>query len=283
MDHYYLLGTPIAHSLSPAMMNYSFGKLGVNARYDLMETDEEHLAAAVERLKEEGAKGWNVTMPCKQAMSALCDELSTQSLIGGSVNTVKNDNGKLTGYTTDGIGLTHALSRASVSIKGESVTLLGTGGAACAILIQAALEGAANISVFANRPTSFSRVRGLAERIAEYSDSCIRIFTYEDPSVLKEELRKSRILIQATNVGMESGRSGNKDCLIPDESFLHPDLFVYDIIYHPAKTPLLEMAERSSVRAENGLSMLLGQGEESFRIWTGLKMPLDDLVRDLFH
>ena len=282
MDKYYLLGSPISHSLSPKMMNTSFRMLGLDARYDLLETTEATIADVVARLRQEAASGWNITMPVKSAMSRLCDELSVASRIGGSVNTVVNRGGRLIGHTTDGIGLVNALKRRGISIKGENLVLLGTGGAASAILIQAAIDGAKEIAVFANRPSSRARVEGICAALAGVSPTRVSIFSYENPEVLRSAIAKSRVLIQATNVGMQAASGAKEACLIPDAGYFHKDLFVYDIIYHPEETPLLAMAKAAGVPCENGVSMLLGQGAESFRLWTGLEMPLDDLVRDLF-
>ncbi len=283
MQRYYLIGSPIAHSLSPWMMNYSFRTLGIDAEYGLMESDAGRIAETVSRLKEIGASGWNVTMPCKEAMAGLCDELSVASSIGGSVNTVKNEDGRLIGHTTDGIGLVWALSRSGVSIRGEKLTLLGTGGAATAILIQASLSGAAEISVFAHRPSSKEKVEAIAGKLVPHTDTRIRTFSLSDTASLKNELASSRVLIQATSVGMGDTVPGRPDCLIMDAGFLHENLFVYDIIYHPACTPLLALAKSCGVRCENGISMLVGQGAESFRIWTGLEMPSDDLIGNLLN
>lgn len=279
MENYYLVGSPVGHSLSPAMMNLSFAHAGIDARYGLIDAVEHDLPAVVDRLRKD-ASGWNVTMPDKHAMSLLCDELSPAARIGGSVNTVKNDNGHLTGHTTDGTGFMNAVREAGFPVPGKKLTLLGSGGAAGAILIQAALDGASEISVFCNRPSSREHVHAIREKLREYSETQIRIFGYQPEDSLREEIQSSDILINATNIGMNTGRSSGPVCLIPDASFLHPQLFVYDIIYHPAKTPLICMAEENGIRAEGGLSMLIGQGAESFRIWTGCQMPLPE-VRSL--
>ena len=245
MDRYYLIGTPIAHSLSPSIMNTAFHRLSLDAHYDLMETDEGSLAETVSRLKAEGACGWNVTMPVKQGMCRLCDELSTASRISGSVNTVRQSDGKLTGYTTDGIGLIRALAD----------------------------QGIAVIAVFANRPSSRAKIEEVRTKLGEHSCTRIRICGYDHPDELRGEIRDSGVLINATNVGM-AGTGNSGGCLIPDSSFLPEGLFVYDVIYHPAETPLMKMARQAGCRTENGFSMLLGQAAASFQIWTGREMPL---------
>lgn len=282
MDQYYLLGSPVAHSLSPAMMNYSFEQQGIDARYSVIDVKEDRIGEVVRKLRAEGASGWNVTMPVKHAMSLLCDELSTASEIGGSVNTVLHRDGKLYGYTTDGIGITDALARAGEPVPGSSVTLLGTGGAASAILIQAALDGASDITVFANRPASAAHAERIAEKLRPLSDTKIRIRSYKEPGALRESLAQSRILIQATSIGMRTAEQNGTDCLIPDASYLHAGLYVYDIIYHPAETPLIKMAKEAGCRCENGYSMLIGQGAASFRIWTGCGMNVEEVRRRVF-
>lgn len=285
MDQYYLLGSPISHSLSPAMMNCAFRTLGIEARYDLLETDEASLPETVEALRSRKAAGWNLTMPVKQAMSRLCDELSLAAEIGGAVNVVKNEHGRLLGFTTDGIGFVGAIRRAGREVTGRKLTLLGTGGAAMAILIQSALEGAAEIAIFANRPSSKEKAGALTDRLRKHTDTRFTICGYEDPALLCRHLKESAILVNATNVGMAGGPRP-EGCLIPDPRFFAEGLYVYDIIYHPAVTPLIAMARRAGLEGENGLSMLIGQGEAGFKLWTGRDMPLQevtDTVQSLFR
>lgn len=282
MQRYYLLGSPVNHSLSPAMMNRSFALLGIDATYGLRETNEDRLEAVVRDLRSEGASGWNCTMPVKRRMAELCDELSTASRIGGAVNTVVNRGGRLCGDTTDGTGFLRAMENAGCPLPGKKMTLLGTGGAASAILIQAALSGVREISVFANRPASRGRARGIAEKLKAHTDSVITLHGYSDPEELREEIRSSAALVNATSVGMEGG-SGEGRSLIPDISFLPPSVFVYDIIYHPDETPLLRLAKAAGCPHANGESMLLYQGAASFSLWTGREMPVRDIYDHIFN
>ena len=283
MQTYYLIGKPISHSLSPHMMNLSFSLLGMDACYRLCEADESELSEAVDRLVRNGAAGWNVTMPDKSAMKELCGSLSTEAMISGSVNTVVNRDGHLTGHTTDGAGFVRALCDAGFPPSGKKITLLGSGGAAGAILIRAALDGASSIFVFANRPSSSRRVAEIREKLGDYSGTEIGIFSYDNPAVLKARISDSDILVNATSIGMNTGKKEEIQCLIPDASFFHPDLFVYDIIYHPLKTRLVRMASEKGIKAEGGLSMLVSQGAESFRIWTGREMPVRDVYASIYQ
>lgn len=282
MNQYYLLGDPIAHSLSPKMHNLAFKTLGLDARYDLLPTKLEEFPDTVERLRREGASGWNITMPGKEIMTTLCDRLSTAARIGGSVNTVVNRDGILYGDTTDGVGFVHAVERLGCPISGKKLVLLGTGGAASAILIQCALDGAREISIFYNHPTSGEHIKALCQKLESVSATIFHFCTYDD-DILKHELGSADLLCNATSVGMDTGKSTPKNCLIPDPSFLKPDLLVYDIIYHPTETPLLRMARERGCTASNGLSMLLLQGAASFKIWTDREMPVERIGREVFH
>lgn len=282
MKQYYLLGDPIAHSLSPKMHNLAFKTLGLDARYDLLPTKLEEFPDTVARLRRENASGWNITMPGKEIMATLCDELSTAARIGGSVNTVVNRDSVLYGDTTDGVGFVHAVGRLGCSISGKKLVLFGTGGAASAILIQCALDGAREISVFYNRPSSGERVKALCRKLEDVSGTVFHFYTYNDDT-LKQELASADLLCNATNVGMDTGKEIKKSCLVQDASFLKPELLVYDIIYHPVETPLLRMARQRGCTASNGLSMLLLQGAASFKIWTGREMPVERIGREVFH
>lgn len=277
MDTYYLIGKPISHSLSPLMMNLSFRKTGIDAEYCLLETGLPDLAAHTEQLKASGAAGWNVTMPCKSAMCALCDELSPAAEICGAVNTVKNEGGRLTGHTTDGAGFISALRNRGISLRGKRMVLFGSGGAAGIIMIQSALEGAEEIRVYCNRPASRVRTEELAAKLQPHSSCTVTIRSYTETETMKRDLLESAVLVNATNIGMEGGPDPD-GCLLPDSVPLPPDLFVYDIIYHPAVTPLIRRAMTQGNPCESGLSMLIGQGAESFRIWTGQEMPLSDVT-----
>ena len=279
MLSYCLIGSPIAHSLSPAMMNRSFDLLGIDARYSLVETDEEGLQETVERLKESGFSGWNVTMPVKRKMASLCDELTLEASIGGAVNTVINKNGRLTGMSTDGSGLISALKRRGMDPETRSAVLLGSGGAASSILISLALCGAGSIFVYSRSSSGAEKMRDVAAKLGGLSKSRISVRLLAERDALKRDLSDSSLLINATSAGMEGGPDPDGSP-IGDPTILPDGIFVYDIIYHPLTTPLLAEAGRRGLPCEGGVSMLIGQGAESFRAWTGLEMPYDE-IREL--
>lgn len=272
-----LLGSPVAHSISPAMHNASFQYHGLDYAYLAFDVGEERLASVVEALKVMNVRGFNLTMPDKNRMCSLCDRLSPAAEISGSVNTVLNENGLLTGYTTDGIGYMKACEDAGFDIIGKKMTLFGAGGAAMAILVQAALDGVREISLFTRDPEREHTLR-IVSALQERTDCKIQLFSYTDEAILRRELSDSQILTNATNLGMAPHEDG---CILPDASFLHKDLIVSDIIYNPKKTRLLQMAEEAGCPHFNGLYMLLYQGAEAFRIWTGKEMPVD-LIKEKF-
>ncbi len=285
MQKYYLVGSPISHSFSPKMHNMAFRLTGIDAEYGLFEADEAALPKAVEHLVSSGACGFNVTMPDKTAMCGLCDELSEAARIGRSVNTVKVVDGKLYGDTTDGRGFVRASLEAGFPIAGQKITLLGTGGAASAILIDCVLAGADRIFVFYNRESSIGRVRRIADELSGSYGTNVSFHALADRDLLRSNIGLSSLLVNATNVGMKKSPedvSYKNASPIPDPSFFHPGLNVFDAIYNPRDTRLLNMASVCGCNIENGLPMLLYQGAESFRIWTGREFPVKEIKDALF-
>lgn len=274
-----LLGSPVSHSISPAMHNTAFQMLGLDYVYLAFDVGTDRLKEAVEGLKALKVRGFNVTMPDKNLMARLCDELSPAAQISGSVNTVLNENGRLTGYTTDGAGYMRSLRERGFDIIGEKMTLLGAGGAATSILVQAALDGVREISVFSRHSQFWDRMESMIEQVNQRTSCRARLFDYEDMGVLKREIGGSRILVNATSVGMAPREEG---CIIPEEGWLFKDLIVSDVIYNPRKTRLLAMAEEAGCPWINGMDMLLYQGAEAFRIWTGQDMPVDVIKEKYF-
>ncbi|MDD3339174.1 MAG: shikimate dehydrogenase [Lachnospiraceae bacterium] len=273
-----LLGSPVAHSISPAMHNEAFTQLGLDCRYMAFDVNETTLPAVVDAFRYMNVLGFNLTMPNKNKMCELCDELTPAARIGGAVNTVVNRDGRLIGYTTDGIGFMDACRDAGFSILGQKMTLLGAGGAASAILVQAALDGVREISVFSRHSRFWDRAASMVDQLNAETACKVTLYDYEDPAVLKREIADSAILVNGTSVGMAPDTDA---CVITDASLLRPGLMVYDIIYNPLETKLLKMAKAASCLCANGLYMLLYQGAAAFRIWTGQDMPVD-LIKEKY-
>lgn len=267
-----LLGSPVSHSISPMMHNEAFRQLNLDYVYLAFDVGTDKLETAVEGLRALNVRGFNITMPDKNKMAALCDHLSPAAQIIGAVNTVVNDNGILTGYSTDGIGYMKAVMDAGHNIIGKKMTLLGAGGAATSVLVQAALDGVAEISVFSIRDEFYDRAKQTVATLNECTNCRVTLYDFDDESILRREIADSDILTNGTSVGMAPNTDRS---IITDPSMLRKDLIVSDVIYNPRQTKLLTLAKEVGCSTFNGLYMLLYQGAEAFRLWTGQDMPVD--------
>lgn len=274
-----LLGSPVAHSISPMMHNESFRQLGLDYVYLAFDVGTDQLKTAVDGLKVLGVRGFNLTMPDKNLMCSYCDHLSPAAELIGAVNTVVNDNGVLTGYTTDGIGYMEAAKDAGFELPGKVMTLLGGGGAATAICVQAALDGMKEIRVFNIKDQFYGRLEKLAADINAKTSCRVVVYDLADTQALYDSIASSDILTNATSVGM----APNVDaCLISDLDVFRPSLIVSDVIYNPEQTKLLKLASERGCKTFNGLYMLLYQGAAAFKIWTGQDMPVDIIKEKFF-
>lgn len=274
-----LLGDPVSHSISPAMHNLSFETLNLDYVYLAFKTTIDEFENTVATLKQVGARGFNCTMPCKRIAAETCDELSPAAKFMNSVNTVVIEDGKLIGHNTDGVGYMRSVMDAGHDIVGKQMTLLGSGGASSAILAQAALDGLTNINLFARKGNSWNVIEKQVNQINAETNCKVTLNELADETALKKSIADSAILVNGSSVGMAPNTDG---CLIPDTSFFHPELIVSDVIYNPRKTKLLTLAESAGLATFNGMYMLLYQGAEAFKIWTGQEMPVDLVKRELF-
>lgn len=274
-----LLGSPVAHSISPAMHNEACDQLGLDYTYLAFDVPEDKMPEAVEGLRTMGARGWNITMPGKNIMCKLADRVSTASEISGACNTIVNDDGVLTAYTTDGIGFMRAVQENGVDIIGKKMTLLGTGAAATTILVQAALDGVSEIHVFNRKSQSYYRAEKIAAKLNESTSCKVTLHDFSDPEVLRASIADSRILVNGTSLGMAPNTEGTA---IQDPTMFHEGLFVFDVIYNPRETRLLREAKEAGCQVSNGMYMLLYQGAASFEMWTGKEMPVDIIKEKYF-
>lgn len=274
-----LLGSPVSHSISPMMHNESFEQLNLDYVYLAFDVGVEGMESAVNGLRTLNVRGFNVTMPGKNVMATLCDNLSPAAEIIGAVNTVVNENGVLTGHNTDGVGYMMAVKDAGHDIIGKKMTLLGAGGAATAVLTQAALDGLSEISVFSIRDQFFGRAEKIIAQLNERTSCKVKLYDFEDESILRREIGESAILTNGTSVGMAPNTDRS---IITDTTMFHKDLIVSDVIYNPKETLLLKLAKEAGCQTFNGLYMLLYQGAEAFKIWTGQDMPVDVIKEKYF-
>lgn len=273
-----LLGSPVSHSISPQMHNEAFRQLGLDYVYLAFDVEPGHLKEAFDGLKAVHIQGFNLTMPHKTAIIPLLDELTPAARLAGSVNTVFVKDGTYIGHTTDGIGYMRSVSDAGYNITGKKMTLLGAGGAATAICVQAALDGVASIDVFKRKNSTFQKMSDFCDRVAQETGCKIRLLDMDDSRQLADSIAESTILTNATNVGMAPD---TKRSLLPDASLLHPGLIVSDIIYNPRETLLMHQAKEAGCACFNGLYMLLFQGAAAFHCWTGRDMPIE-LIRQKY-
>ena len=270
-----LMAYPIRHSSSPAMHNEAFATLGLDYAYLAFEVDNSTLEDAVKGLRALKMVGSNVSMPNKTVVGQYLDELSPAAQMCGAVNTIVNDNGKLIGHITDGIGYMQSLKDNDIDVIGKKMTIAGAGGAAKAIEVQAALDGVKEISIFNIKDKFWEAAEKTVDTIHNNTDCVVNLYDLDDKEKLREEIADSYLFAQATGVGMKplEGQS-----VIPDKSFFRPDLIVTDTIYAPRETLTLKMAKEVGCRKTmNGLGMMLFQGDAAFYLWTGKHMPIDHM------
>lgn len=279
---YALIGSPVGHSGSPAMYNYSFEKLGIDAAYLAFDVSVEKTEDAVNALRTLHAGGFNVTMPCKTAVAQLVDRLSPAAELVGACNTVVfEEDGTMTGHMTDGTGFVRNLREHGVEIKDKKIVLLGTGGAATAIAVQAALDGVAEIAIFNRKDGFYANGEKTVEKIRKAVSSIrkVSIEDLDDTELLGKVIGESDILINATRAGM----SPMEDVIPVPAEFLRPELAVADVVYNPKETLLIKKAKEAGCRAAvGGSGMLLWQGVAAFELYTGQEMPVQEVKERFF-
>ena len=275
-----LIGTPVSHSKSPAMYNYCFQKFGLDWAYLAFDIPSERVGDAVSAIRTLNMRGANVTMPCKNAVIPYLDEITPAARAIQAVNTIVNDNGRLVGHNTDGCGYTQNLRRSGVEVAGKKIVLLGGGGAASAIAVQAALEGAAEIAVFNQKDAFWSRMEERMGAVAQAAPECtVTLHDLADREALGGAVARCDILSNATRVGMAPYEDQSN---ITDLRWFRPGLVVTDVVYAPPVTRMLREAQAAGCKTCNGLGMLLCQGAEAFRLYSGLEMPIEE-IRSLLY
>lgn len=273
-----LIATPIRHSSSPRMHNEAFAKLGLDYAYLAFEVGTEDLEDTIKGFRAMKVRGSNVSMPNKTVVHKYLDKLSDAAEMCGAVNTIVNDNGVLTGHITDGTGYMMSLKDNGVDVIGKKMTIVGAGGAATAIEIQAALDGVAEISIFNRKDEFWANAEETVRKINEKTNCKAQLFDLADLDKLKEEIASSYLFTNATGMGMKPLEG---QTYITDKSFLRPDLIVSDVVYYPRETELLRMAKEVGCKTMNGLGMMLFQGAAAFKMWTGEDMPIEYMKEKL--
>ena len=256
-----LIGHPVEHSFSPPMHNAAFKALNMDWAYVAFDVNPSKLNSAIEGARSLGIKGFNVTIPHKIEVMKYLDEIDEVAGLIGAVNTIDFKNMK--GYNTDGIGAVKAIEEVT-SIKNRKVVVAGAGGASRAISFYIAKYGAESVTIL-NR--NVEKAQSLADDI-----SLIDEVKADSIKNIKGHVADADILIDTTPVGMHPNVSD--DAIISAED-MHEDLVVFDAVYNPNETSLIKEAIKANARPVYGIKMLLYQGVESFKIWTGQNPPVD--------
>jgi shikimate dehydrogenase len=289
-----LLGYPLGYSVSPAMHNAAFAALGLDGRYDALPTPPERLAETVAGLRTAGYRGVNVTIPHKQAVMPLLDELSHAARATGAVNTVivqrfseslagragtddlENRPTILRGDNTDWLGFLHPLDAAGCDLAGKTALLLGAGGSARAVVYALLQRGLAHLAIWARNP---ARAADLAQHAQALSPSLtIHQFTNSPLPIAHSPFtinHSPALIINTTPLGMWPHVDASP---WPADLPIPPHALVYDLVYRPERTLFLQQAEAAGCATQGGLEMLVVQGAAAFELWTGQQPPLEVML-----
>ena len=259
-----LIGHPVEHSFSPPMHNAAFKALGMDYAYVAFDVDPSNLESAIDGAKSLNVKGFNVTIPHKIEVMKHLDEIDEVARLIGAVNTI--DFKDMKGYNTDGIGAVKAIEEVS-PIKNRKVVVAGAGGASRAISFYITKYGADELTIL-NR--NVEKAQNLAQDVLD--SGLIANVKAGSVSEIKGYLADADILIDTTPVGMHPNID---DEPIAKSVDMHEDLVVFDAVYNPNETVLIRQAINAGAKPVYGIKMLLYQGAESFRIWTGREAPVD--------
>ena len=260
-----VIGDPVEHSLSPVMHNVAFEELNLDFVYVAFRVRREELKDAIIGARSLDIHGLNVTMPHKNTVMRYLDEIDSTASSIGAVNTILNNQGRLVGYDTDGIGALKALKENGITPNGKKLLLLGAGGAGKAIAFHAARE--VEELVILNRTPQ--KAKKLAEVLRKEFNKKINGNTLST-EIIEKELKDADILVNATAVGMHP----NIDQSLVPPSSLRPNLCVMDIVYNPIETRLAKDAKAVGAKVVSGIEMLVYQGAASFEIWTNRPAPV---------
>lgn len=269
----FLLGNPVDYSLSPAIHNAAFKALGLNAVYRAVRIAPDELPGAIGRLREADALGANVTIPYKEDVLALLDDLTSQAKTVGAVNTiVVTDDGRLLGANTDIEGFLAPLASRLDELRGGSALIFGAGGvarAACFALLT--MMEPSRITIVSRRAEQSSKL--IADMVEVDKCGALCAASFDDARLA---VRDSRLIVNATSVGMKPDSATS---VWPNSADLHAGQIVYDLVYTPTDTRLIREATAHGATTLGGMTMLIAQAAASFKLWTGRELPLD-AVRD---
>ena len=263
-----VVGSPVRHSLSPVLFNSAFAAAGLDCVYLAMEVSPESLATAIMGLRALGVIGISVTMPHKEKIVPLLDEVTPMARLLKSVNVVRTVDGNLIGDTTDGTALVMALRDShGVRLEGAQVALLGTGSAARSVALAICGSGIASVELIGRSDLGYGEMANLLSGFASLG---VKVSRGDLGSIGRCE-----VVINATSVGM-SGTASEGELPFPIE-LMGSGQFLYDLVYSPLETPLVKAASSAGVRCANGVSMLTQIAALAFTDWTGETAPVESM------
>ncbi len=273
MQYLGVITDPDKQSTSPAFQQAAIDALDLGMVYERWPTPPNGLATRITGLRAPSVLGANVTIPHKEAVMPLLDELDPLATRVGAVNTILNREGKLTGYNTDVEGFLRALrDDAGFHTDGSNAAIAGAGGAARAVAV-ALIEARAESVAVLNRTEDRAR-RLVADLSSQARETSLEALP-DTPESWAKVAPHAELLVNCTSVGMEGPSEGETP--VP-AGLIRPDMLVFDLIYRPTETRLLADASSRGARTLGGLSMLVYQGAASFKIWTGREAPVDVMM-----
>ena len=268
-----LIGYPLGHTISPAFQQAAFDHHALPVEYRAWPTHPDLLESKVSSLRSREYLGSNVTVPHKERVAGLVDRLDAAAAAMGAVNTIVRENGSLTGYNTDAYGFITSLKEmGGFDPRGKRAVLLGAGGAARAAVFALAEEGVSSL-VIANR--TLERAKSLAADLG-HTIPDVAAVPLGGPG-LEQAAADADLIVNSTSVGMQGGDAGPVSPL--RAALIPPSALVYDMVYNPARTPLLEEAADAGAACLGGLPMLVYQGAGAFERWTGLDAPVEVMFK----
>jgi shikimate dehydrogenase len=261
-----VIAKPIRHSISPFIHNHAYQLTATNAVYLVWEVAEEQVEQSLQQLRVLDMLGANISMPYKKMVLPYLDQVDESAQLIGSVNTIVQKDGCLTGYNTDGLGFLKSLPK-TFSIKDKKLVLLGAGGAATAIVVEAIRQGVGEIHLFV-RPESLTKYQAIFSPLSEVLAFSIVLHDLSSRDQLNATIEGTNLLINATGLGMDG-----VSLPVPKDFNFPKGCLVADLAYFPAKTPFLQLAEEQEVQTVNGLGMLFHQAGLAFELMTDKTFP----------
>lgn len=269
-----VIAKPIRHSISPFIHNYAYQLTATNAVYLAWEVAEEQVEQSLQQLRVLDMLGANISMPYKKKVLPYLDQVDESAQLIGSVNTIVQKDGCLTGYNTDGLGFLKSLPK-TFSIKNKKLVLLGAGGAATAIVLEAIRQGVAEIHLFV-RPESLAKYQAIYSPLSEALSFSIILHDLSSWDQVNAMMVGADLLINATGLGMDE-----VSLPVPKDFTFPKGCLVADLAYFPAKTPFLQLAEEQEVQTVNGLGMLFHQAALAFELMTDKTFPEQEVWQAL--